>query len=643
MERGFQNPTLSEEEKTRLEELGRVCRGDILHMTTLAGSGHPGGSMSSIDFYLVTYAFAKIDPEKPLDPDRDFIVVSHGHTSPGVYSALGRLGFFSIEEAIAGFRLPGSPYEGHVEHGVPGVEWNTGNLGQGLSAACGFAAAQRLHGRSGHVFCLMSDGEQAKGQVAEARRFATKFGLNNITVVIDYNRLQISGALDEVMPQDIPACYGADGWRVLEVDGHNVAEIYTAMHQSVQDEENRYAVVAHTTMGKGVPFMEGEFQYHGKPLDPESCEKALGLLGQEFGLETYREKRKGLETKQDFHCPIESSFHLDPGTPKIYEADVKTDNRSAFGKAITDLVKVNRKKKGSSPMAVLDCDLAASVKTEALGREFPDVFFQGGVQEHNTAAIAGALSARGVVTFFADFGVFGVDETYNQHRLSDINWANLKVVCTHLGLDVGEDGKTHQCIDYVGALKNFFGFKVVVPADPNQTDRAVRAIAGQAGNWFIGMGRSKTPVMVDGEGKPFFGGDYAFEYGKIDRLREGRDATILAYGSTVVRALTVRTLLAGDGIDVAVWNASCPKDPEKAAILEAAQRGALVVYEDHHADSGLGITVAGILATASRSCPFRIMGVTRYAGSGNPEAVFKEAGLAPEDVAETVRALCRPV
>ncbi len=125
------------EELKRLEDLGRICRGDIIKMTTVANSGHPGGSMSSIDIFLSIYDFAKNDPNKPFDPERDRVIVSHGHTSPGVYSTLGRLGFVDIDEVIAGFRHPGSIFEGHITRGIPGVEWTTGNLGQGLSVGVG--------------------------------------------------------------------------------------------------------------------------------------------------------------------------------------------------------------------------------------------------------------------------------------------------------------------------------------------------------------------------------------------------------------------------------------------------------------------------------------------------------------------------
>ena len=270
-----------------LSERARLARGDILKMTTLAGSGHPGGSMSSIDFYLVLYSFAKIDPENPDDPDRDRIVISHGHTSPGVYAALGRTGFFSIEAAIVNFRKAGSPFEGHVEKGIPGLEWNTGNLGQGLSAGCGFALGAKVLKKDFHVFVAMGCGEQQKGQISEARRFAIKYGLDNLTAIIDYNNRQISGITGEIMPQNILKNYESDGWKVLEIDGHQFEEIYRALREATLSKVPT-AIIAHTVMGKGVSFMEGREEYHGRALTLEEYKRAIAELGVEDDLEEYR-------------------------------------------------------------------------------------------------------------------------------------------------------------------------------------------------------------------------------------------------------------------------------------------------------------------------------------------------------------------
>ncbi|RLA99601.1 MAG: transketolase, partial [Deltaproteobacteria bacterium] len=460
---------LTRELLEQIKEKAERSRGDILAMTYLAASGHPGGSLSSIDIYTVLYNVVNMDKDK--------VIVSHGHTSPGVYSALARSGMFDPLAPIKGFRRVGSVFEGHVEPSVPGVTWGTGNLGQGLSVAAGHAIAARLKGIDVDCFVVMGDGEQQKGQISEARRFIKKYSLNNITVIIDDNRLQISGDRDKVMPQNLHAEYENAGFKVLEIDGHNHEEIYNAIKTATEDSQSPYAIIAHTIMGKGVSFMEGKATYHGRALKNDEMIQALKEVKLEWPIEelkALREKPVG----EEFNWKGWDYPEVKQGEPRTYGKDILTDNRSAFGTALVDVAKANK----DIAFAVFDCDLASSVKTGTYSTEFPDRFFEAGISEHNTAAMAGAASTQQVVSIFADFGMFGIDETYNQQRLNAINRAHLKLVCTHLGVDVGEDGKTHQCIDYLGLMRNLQGFKVVIPIDPNETDLATRWALSSPGN-----------------------------------------------------------------------------------------------------------------------------------------------------------------
>ncbi len=232
LHQGFARP-LAPELEADLKRRAHEARGQILTATSLAASGHPGGSMSSIELYTTLYCCARLMPSEPRWPERDRIVVSHGHTSPGVYSALASAGFFPAEEFVAHFRQAGSPFEGHVERSVPGVEWSTGNLGQGLSAAVGMALGARMTGRGWQTFCVMSDGEQHKGQVAEARRLAVSKQLSDLTVLVDLNGVQISGHTRDVLPVDVAKDFAADGWKVVEIDGHDIAAIYGAVRDAV--------------------------------------------------------------------------------------------------------------------------------------------------------------------------------------------------------------------------------------------------------------------------------------------------------------------------------------------------------------------------------------------------------------------------
>ena len=627
---------LPQEEINRLKELSRLCKGDILKMTNIAGSGHPGGSISSLDIYLVVFSYAKVFPDNPDREDRDRIVISHGHTSPAVYAVMGRLGFFDVEEAISTFRKAGSIFEGHVERAIPGVEWSTGNLGQGLSAGCGFALAAKVRALDYHTFVLMSDAEQVKGQVSEARKFAKKFGLNNITVVIDYNNKQISGNFMDVMPMDIKSNYEADGWKVIEVDGHDYQALYKAIKTAIEDESAPYAVIAKTVMGKGISFMENDEQYHGRALKEGEIKAALEELQIENDRPKFKEKRAAFHIKKKESSCKRYDVAVDTGEPFTYSPDDKVDNRAAFGKALLDVGKRNCGVEGKTPIIVFDCDLMDSVRTGWFAKELPDYFFEMGVQEHNTATVAGASSVCGVISVFADFGVFGISEVYNQHRLNDINCTNLKLILTHLGLDVGQDGKTHHCIDYIGLIRNLFGFKLIIPADANQMDRAVRYILARYGNYAIGMGRESQPIILDEKGNPIFGGDYTFEYGKMDVVREGSDATILSYGNMLHRAIKAAEQLAEKGVSVRVVNVPCVLDPDIDTIAEFGKEGPIIVYEDHHIGTGLGSIVADKAFEKGLSFRLRKMGVKRYAPSGVPEELYEVEGLSVKHLIDTI-------
>lgn len=631
----FQAETLDQESIHRLSEWAKLARGDILKMTTLAGSGHPGGSMSSIDFYLVLYSCANIDPRNPDDPDRDRIVISHGHTSPGVYAALGRTGFFPVEMAITNFRKAGTPFEGHVEKTIPGLEWNTGNLGQGLSAGCGLALGAKILKKDFHVFVAMGCGEQQKGQISEARRFAIKYGLNNLTAIIDYNNRQISGVTGEIMPQNIHKNYESDGWNVLEIDGHHYQAIYGALRASIFS-KTPTAILAHTVMGKGVSFMEGKEEYHGRALNGEEYKKAIQELGLEDDLESYRQKREKNSIPFEGRKGQKRIFPIQTGNPKDYGKEQKMDNRSAFGNALVDLAKANLNPNGFLPIVVFDCDLAPSTKTNAFAKQFPNYFFQGGIQEHHTATLSGAISTLGFASFFADFGVFGVDETYNQHRLNDINETNLKLICTHNGLDVGEDGKTHQCIDYIGLMRNLFGYRIIVPADPNQTDRVIRYVAQTEGNFLVAMGRSPTPVLLNEDGVPCFAAPYEFQYGKADLIRPGKDAAVITNGGMVFRAVQAWQKLKEKGVEVQILNLSCLTDLDTDAILKAAHTGRIISYEDHHIQTGLGSLVAGVIAEHGIPTRLRRMGITQYGSSGKPEDLYRMQRLDVDSLVQVI-------
>ncbi len=622
---------IAEADKKAISEKANIARGDILTMTTLSASGHPGGSMSTIDLLCCVYAVANISPNNINDDNRDRVVVSNGHISPAVYSCLSAYGFIPKDDAISTFRKAGSIYEGHIERYVNGVEWTTGNLGQGLSVGAGFAVAGKVKENDFDVYVFMGDGEQQKGQITEARRFVKKYGLNNVTVIVDYNKLQISGNIEDVMPSmDIAASFKSDGWEVIEIDGHNIPDIFGALLKA-KSADVPVAILARTVMGKGVSFMENEKSFHGSTLSEEKYIEAMKELNLEPNLDYYKDLRSKYVADTN-HGDINKKYpKMNLGTPKTYAKDVQTDTRSAFGAALDDIAAANNGKN----LAVYDCDLSGSVKTNGIEKNFPNNFFQAGISEHHTAVCAGATSSDGVLTFFAGFGMFGVDEVYNQQRLNGLNEANLKTVTTHVGIDVGEDGKTHMCIDYLGLMRNVFGLKVITPADPNEVDRAIRYAVEHKGNVHVAMGRSKVPVITDDNGKEVFAHDYKFEYGKPTLVRGG-DYPLLAYGVTVGRAVEVRDILAKQGISVAVINVSSPTFIDDKYVDMIFSNEKIFVYEDHQSISGLYSTVAMKAVEKGIKCKVYPYGVNSLAYSGETKEVFKLMELDPESVAKKI-------
>lgn len=639
MRQGFEAPSLSADQSAHLAALRPKCAADIVRLVSLSASGHPGGSLSSLDALLVLYAAAALDPAAPHDVDRDRVVISHGHISPGVYATLAAFGYFPLQEAFRGFRKAGSVFGGHIETVVPGVEWNTGNLGQGLSVGAGFAMAARARGASFTTFVGMGDGEQQKGQIGEARRFAVKYKLNNLVAFIDFNGLQIGGKISDVMPQDIRASWVADGWNVLDVDGHDHAALYAAFRAAVRHEtanpDAPTLLLLKTVMGKGISFIENDHNYHGQALTDEMADRAFAELGQASNLAELRADRAANRDSLHHHIVVDRDINLDLGEPLTYTES--NDCRSAYGNAMTDLAKRNVNRPGSWPIVAVSADLEGSVKLGGFRKTAPNWFFEGGIAEHSSATMVGAASKERVVPVFSTFGMFAFAETYNQNRLSDQNGSAPKLIVTHCGLDVGEDGPTHQCIDYVSLLRNLYGFELYVPADPNETDRIVRFAIGRYAPIAVAMGRSKLPILTDESGAPLYGGSATFEPGRWSTVRNGTDAVVFAYGSMVYRAVAAHDLLKAKGISLKVVNASSLKPHDEAAILDAARSiGTLVTYEDQCVNTGLGALVAATLGDNGIAARLRRLGVKQYGTSGKPDDLYAEQGLAPADLARNV-------
>ena len=265
--------------KAELSGVCRQMRRDIINMTANAGSGHPGGSLSAVELMAsVFYNHMRIDPENPRWADRDRFVLSKGHAAPCYYAVLAELGFISRDE-FKNFRQLHSILQGHPDcKKVPGVDASTGSLGQGCSIAVGMALGAKVQGKDTKVFTLLGDGECQEGQIWEALMSAAHYKLDNLTVIVDNNGLQIDGSNDEVMSLgDMPAKLRAFGFDFCEIDGHDLDAIEAALSAPVVPGKPR-CILAHTVKGKGVSFMENQAGWHGKAPNAEQYAQAMSEL-----------------------------------------------------------------------------------------------------------------------------------------------------------------------------------------------------------------------------------------------------------------------------------------------------------------------------------------------------------------------------
>jgi transketolase len=268
---------LTDEQVRELETRATAIRETVITMLVAAGSGHTAGPLGMADIFSAFYFhILRHDPKNPGLEERDRLVLSNGHIAPVLYATLAHAGYFPVEECLT-LRAFGSRLQGHPERlRLPGLETTSGPLGEGLSQAAGMAYAFRMDGAKQRVYCLMSDGEQQEGNTWEAAMFAGKHKLHNLIAVMDRNNIQIDGATEDVMPlEPLAEKYRAFNWHVIEANGNDIAAFITAVEEAKAVCEKPTLVIAHTVPGKGVPEIEGDYRWHGKPPTEEEGERFL--------------------------------------------------------------------------------------------------------------------------------------------------------------------------------------------------------------------------------------------------------------------------------------------------------------------------------------------------------------------------------
>lgn len=622
---------LSSEQLDLMRVFAKDCRWMILEMTKNAQSGHPGGSLSSIDFLTVLYLGV-------ISQTGEKVVFSNGHISPAAYSILAELELVDRDDLVKNFRKFGSVFEGHVTRLVPGIWYGTGPLGIGVAVASGMAWAEK-HAQVGRrVFVTIGDGEADEGEIYEMMNFAAKYALDNLIVFCDYNGVQLSGSTADIMPLNIPGHFRAAGWEVIEIDGHDYQQIWAAIDQADQIKGRPILILAKTVMGKGVDFMEidglaHKATWHGKAA---SVQQTAAVIEQ-FAL-TAEEKTVLEEFQKQIRWKMEQPTlqwpelnELNPGQPHLYTIDELTDCRSAYGLALKELAELN------ANVVALDADLRGSVMTKFLAEKLPDQHLECGIAEQQMVSAGGGLSLSGYVPFVSTFGAFMTSRAKDQARVNDINLTNVKMVATHCGLSVGEDGPTHQTIDDMGSMLGLLHTKVIEPADPNQTDRIIRYIATHNGNFYVRMGRHKFPIITDIDGRPFYGLDYQYVYGRSDVIRSGKLLTVIASGATVFESLEAWRELSARGKAFELVAVSSIKQFDQNLIEAIKKTGKVLTIEDHNLKSGLSAQIAALIVENNLSVTsFQSLGVKVYQSSGKAEELYANAGIYCKNIVEYI-------
>jgi len=640
-----------------LEDAANLMRGYDLVALHAAGSGHAGGTLSIMDITAALYLkIADHDPKNPNWPDRDRIVWSTGHKAPSLYLGLAFAGFCPIDDVVT-LRKLSSPFQGHPHWlKLPGVEVSTGSLGQGLSIAVGMALAAKLDAKKHKVFCIMGDGEQQEGQVWEAAMEAGYYELDNIIAIIDCNRLQIDGPVDEVMEvEPLAAKYGAFGWDVMRIDGHSMEQVVDALEQARNVKGRPVMILADTVKGKGVSFMEDQAGWHGKAPNYQELTQGLEELGLMDRIPVARllDKAKAYQSEVDRRLAAKMpKFTRDYWWNAAETMKVKMEpTRKGFGQSLAA--------NGDDERVVcLGLDISGSITISdfyAGKAERKKRWISMGIAEQSATSAAAGLAREGKLPVFGTYATFAAARNLDQIRTS-VCYGNFNVLIAgaHGGVSVGADGATHQALEDLFAMEGLPNMSVVVPCDAVETRKATDYLLLQhKGPKYIRFAREATPIVTD-KVTPFVFGQAnairlrhenpnfleAFEtvlaasYGN-----EHEDLSIIACGPMVPEAMRAAYILKKEfGYETRVLNLHTLKPIDAAAILRAAQETGIVVTAEEHQIGALAWRVSSILTESPALYGLPVItgaiGVKdRFGDSGAPWELIKEFEVSAEHIA----------
>ncbi len=603
----------------RRRALAQQFRVDSVRMSAAAKSGHPTSSMSAADLMAVLVdGYLRFDFDDPRSPANDRLVFSKGHASVLLYAIYRAAGVVSDADILE-YRKHTSMLEGHPTPRIPWVDVATGSLGQGLPIGVGMAIAGKHLDRVGNrVWVLCGDSEMAEGSMWEAFEHAAHFGLDNLTAIIDVNRLGQRG--ETMVGWDVDtytARAEAFGWNAIAIDGHDLDAIDDAFSAAVATTGRPTVVIAKTMKGKGVEAVENRNGFHGKTLDDP--EAAIAELGGQTDVRVDVAKPEAAAPER----PAPGALAL----PR-YELGTSVATRTAYGDALAALGAAR------PDVVAVDGEVSNSTFAETFAKAHPDRYFEMYIAEQQLVAAAVGLQAVGWRPFASTFAAF-LSRAYDFVRMAAISRASFSLCGSHAGVSIGEDGPSQMALEDIASLRAIHGSTVLHPCDANQTAKLVAAMADTEGISYLRTLRPATPVLYSPDEEFPIGGS------RVLRASESDDVALVGAGITVHEALAAADALAEEGITARVVDLYSLKPVDTEALVAAAEAtgGRIVTVEDHWPEGGLGDAVLSALADAGELARVVKLAVHDMPRSGKPDELLAAAGIDAASIVSAARRL----
>jgi transketolase len=602
-----------------LKGIANQLRIHSIEATTAAGSGHPTSCCSAADVVAALFfGHMKYDAKNPHFYNNDRFILSKGHAAPLLYAAWAENGFVPIPELLK-LRQFGNDLEGHPTPRLAFADVATGSLGQGLGVGVGMALAARQDKLDFNTYVLLGDGEIAEGAVWEAASLAGFYKLSNLIAIVDANRLGQSQAT--AFGHDISVYvkrFQAFGWRVETLDdGHDMEEIMEVL-SGVGLDERPLAIIAKTYKGAGVSFLQDKDGWHGKPLNKEEAAAAIAELAPSA--------KSGLNVAIPAPTALPAPNLAAPASyPAIsYKLGDSIATREAYGAALVRIGEADPR------INAMDGDTKNSTFAEKFFKKFPERFTECFIAEQNLVAVAVGFATRGHVPFASTFATF-FTRAADQIRVAGISQSNLKLVGSHVGISIGEDGPSQMALEDLAMMRAVVGSTVLYPAEAVATEKLLEQMATVKGVCFLRTSRPKTPVI--------YGNDEQFPIGGAKVLRTGDKVTIVGAGVTLFEALKAADQLKAEGINVTVIDAYSIKPLGKKEILAEAKKtnNTVITVEDHYSEGGLGDAVAGELSSEGiKVHKLAVVGIPR---SGHAAELMAAFGIDAAAIVKKVKSL----